>query len=304
MRALSSPERPRRVPAHAELVDRLVVRSMPADGAAGRPVRRPRRGTCRTWRRPCSVRDRPRRSAWTLDDRLRPSLDRQLVRGASPADVAGPTRQSRDRARRSAALPPASTPASACRSPAPTPPRGRRGRLVIVVRPRLWSLVDPTGEAHAGSRRLVGDATRRVARAGSTSGTRSREPDATTQGDPTVGRRSLPRRIHRSARRTPRSHGASVGRTAGRARPQRQVEATLTARIIGAWSACSGAGRARHERRDRRRSPSSTWRATLADGRRGDEAAASAADGLSRSRRARVRAVGGRVVSSSTRRPA
>jgi len=162
---------------------------------------------------------------------------------------------------------------------------------------RLWSLVDPTGEAHARVARLLGDATRRVAEGWLDVWDEIAQPDATTQGAPTVGSRARP-----ADPSDPRQNlsvaMAEVGRGMVALVHERQVEVTLTARIIAAMEGVLGAAGRAPARVQR---PPAIAFVDLAGftsltEKLGDEAAATAAARLFDIADAAVRGVGGRVV--------
>jgi adenylate cyclase len=162
---------------------------------------------------------------------------------------------------------------------------------------RLWSLVDPTGEAHARVARLVGDATRRIAEGWLDVWDEIAQPDSTTQGAPTVGSRARP-----DDPSDPRQNlsiaMAEVGRGMVALVHERQVEATLTARIIAAMENVLGAAGRAPARAQR---PPAIAFVDLAGftsltEELGDEAAATAAARLFDIADSAVRGVGGRVV--------
>ena len=57
---------------------------------------------------------------------------------------------------------------------------------------RLWSLVDPTGEAHTRAARLMGDGMQRIAEGWLDVWDEKAQPDSTSQGAPTVGEMGKP----------------------------------------------------------------------------------------------------------------
>jgi adenylate cyclase len=162
---------------------------------------------------------------------------------------------------------------------------------------RLWSSVDPTGEANVRVARQVGDATRRIAEVWLDIWDEVARPDATTQGAPTVGTHARP------ADPADPSQNLSVGMAEMGRRlvslvHERQVEATLNSRIINLIEQVlltSGRLPARVVR------PPAIAFVDLADfttltERRGDEAAAKTAAGLLEVAEAAGRREGGRVV--------
>jgi adenylate cyclase len=162
---------------------------------------------------------------------------------------------------------------------------------------RIWSLVDPTGEAHARVARLLGDSLRRVAEGWLDVWDEIAQPDATTQGAPTVGTRARP-----DDPSDPRQNlsiaMAEVGRGMVALVHERQVEATLTSRIIAAMEGVLGAAGRAPARAQR---PPAIAFVDLAGFtsltvRLGDEAAATAAARLFDIAETAVRGAGGRVV--------
>jgi adenylate cyclase len=162
---------------------------------------------------------------------------------------------------------------------------------------RLWSLVDPTGTAHVRVARQIGDATRRIAEGWLDVWDEVAQPGPTTQGAPTVGPKANPDDP------TDPEQNPSIGMSAVARRlvalvHERQVEATLTARIIASMESVLGAAG---------RLPSRTPKApavafvdlagfTSLTVERGDEAAATAATTLFDVADRSVRMSGGRVV--------
>jgi len=132
--------------------------------------------------------------------------------------------------------------------PEPDPDDHTRVDEADVVRDfvRLWSLVDPTGAAHVRVARQIGDATRRIAEGWLDVWDEVAQPGPTTQGAPTVGPRANPEDP------TDPEQNPSIGMSAVARRlvalvHERQVEATLTARIIalaGSGDAVEGYGKA------------------------------------------------------------
>jgi adenylate cyclase len=162
---------------------------------------------------------------------------------------------------------------------------------------RLWSSVDPTGEANVRVARQVGDATRRIAEVWLDVWDEVARPDPTTQGAPTVGAHARP--TDPADPNQNLSIGmAALGRRLVSLVHERQVEATLNGRIINAIE---------HVLRDAGRLPPQTTRppaiafvdlagfTTLTE-ERGDEAAARAAAGLLELAEACGRRNDGRVV--------
>jgi adenylate cyclase len=162
---------------------------------------------------------------------------------------------------------------------------------------RLWSLVDPTGEAHARVARLLGDGTRRIAEGWLDVWDEKARPDAASQGAPTVGAQAKPS-DPTDPEQNPAIGMAELGRRLVSLVHERQVEATLTRRIIGAMEGVlDAAGRlpARSHR------PPAIAFVDLAGFTsltvaRGDDAAAAAAAGLFDLADSAVRPIGGRVV--------
>ena len=98
---------------------------------------------------------------------------------------------------------------------------------------RLWSLVDPTGEAHVRVARLMGDGTRRIAEGWLDVWDEVARPSVTTQGAPTVGSRAMPA-DPTDPEQNPSIGMAELSRRLVSLVHERQVEATLNARIISA----------------------------------------------------------------------
>jgi len=162
---------------------------------------------------------------------------------------------------------------------------------------RLWSLVDPSGAAHARVARLVGDGTRRIAEGWLDVWDEVAKPDATTQGGPTVGRRAWPTDPS-DPEQNPSIAMGELGRRLVSLVHERQVEATLTSRIIAAMEGVLGAAGRLPARAQR---PPAVAFVDLAGFtsmtvERGDEAAATAAAGLFDLADSVVRPIGGRVV--------
>jgi len=162
---------------------------------------------------------------------------------------------------------------------------------------RLWSLVDPSGAAHARVARLVGDGTRRIAEGWLDVWDEVAKPDATTQGGPTVGRRAWPA-DPTDPEQNPSIAMGELGRRLVSLVHERQVEATLTSRIIGAMEGVLGAAGRLPARAHR---PPAIAFVDLAGFTsltvaQGDDAAAAAAAGLFDLADSVVRPIGGRVV--------
>jgi adenylate cyclase len=126
--------------------------------------------------------------------------------------------------------------------PEPDPgdhPRVDEAELVLDF-VRLWSLVDPTGGAHVRVARQIGDATRRIAEGWLDVWDEVARPDATTQGAPTVGPKAYP------ADPTDPEQNPSIGMSALGRRlvslvHERQIEVTLTSRIMASMEGVLGA---------------------------------------------------------------
>jgi len=183
--------------------------------------------------------------------------------------------------------------------PEPEPadhPRADEAKLVAEFI-RLWSLVDPSGAAHARVARLVGDGTRRIAEGWLDVWDEVAKPDPTTQGGPTVGRRAWPADPS-DPDQNPSIAMGELGRRLVTLVHERQVEATLTSRIIAAMEGVLGAAGLLPARAQR---PPAVAFVDLAGFtsmtvERGDEAAATAAAGLFDLADSVVRPIGGRVV--------
>jgi len=162
---------------------------------------------------------------------------------------------------------------------------------------RLWSLVDPSGGAHVRVARLVGDSTRRIAEGWLDVWDEIAQPGPTTQGGPTVGPNAYPDDP------TDPDQNPSIGMSALARRMvslvhERQVEATLTSRILAVIEGVLGA-EGRLPVREQR--PPAVAFVDLAGFtsltvERGDEAAANAAAMLFDLADPAVRREGGRVV--------
>jgi adenylate cyclase len=162
---------------------------------------------------------------------------------------------------------------------------------------RLWSLVDPSGAAHVRVARQIGDATRRIAEGWLDVWDDVAQPGPTTQGAPTVGPKAYPDDP------TDPDQNPSIGMSELARRlvalvHERQVEATLTARIIASMEGVLGAAGRLPARTTR---PPAVAFVDLAGFtsmtvERGDEAAATAATALFELSDEAVRANGGRVV--------
>ncbi len=183
--------------------------------------------------------------------------------------------------------------------PEPEPgdhPREDEAELIMSF-VRLWSLVDPTGAAHARVARLLGDSTRRVAEGWLDVWDEVALPDASTQGAPTVGSRARPA-DPTDPEQNPSIGMAVLGRRLVSLVHERHVEVTLTSRIIAAMEGVLGAAGRLPERVQR---PPAIAFVDLAGFtsltvEHGDEAAASAAATLFDLADEAVRPVGGRVV--------
>lgn len=98
---------------------------------------------------------------------------------------------------------------------------------------RLWSAVDPTGEANVRVARQVGDATRRIAEVWLDVWDEVARPDPTTQGAPTVGSHARP--ADPADPEQNMSIGmAELGRRLVSLVHERQVATTLNSRIVNA----------------------------------------------------------------------
>ena len=118
----------------------------------------------------------------------------------------------------------------------PEPEPGDHPRIdeaeIITGFVRLWSVVDSGGEAHVRVARLVGDATRRIAEGWLDVWDEVAQPSPTTQGAPTIG--PGPPVDPTDPRQNPSIGMAELGRRLVSLVHERQVEATLNARIIAA----------------------------------------------------------------------
>jgi adenylate cyclase len=183
--------------------------------------------------------------------------------------------------------------------PEPEPddhPREDEAKLVAEFI-RLWSLVDSSGAAHARVARQVGDGTRRIAEGWLDVWDEVAKPDATTQGGPTVGRRAWPADPS-DPEQNPSIAMGELGRRLVSLVHERQVEVTLTSRIIAAMEGVLGAAGRLPARALR---PPAVAFVDLAGFtsmtvERGDDAAAAAAAGLFDLADSAVRPIGGRVV--------
>jgi adenylate cyclase len=104
---------------------------------------------------------------------------------------------------------------------------------VISAFVRVWSLVDPSGTAHVRVARLVGEATRRIAEGTLDVWDEVARPGPQTQGAPTVGARSQPADPSDPDQNLSTQMG-SVMRSLVFGMHERQIEATLNTRILGA----------------------------------------------------------------------
>ena len=162
---------------------------------------------------------------------------------------------------------------------------------------RLWSLVDPSGAAHARVARQIGDATRRIAESWLDVWDEVARPDPTTQGAPTVGPMAYPA-DPTDPDQNPSIRMSVLGRRLVSLAHERHLEITLTSRIIAAMEGVLGAAGRLPERSQR---PPAIAFVDLAGFtsmtvERGDEAAAAAAAGLFDLAERAVRDGGGRVV--------
>ena len=183
--------------------------------------------------------------------------------------------------------------------PEPDPedhPRVDEAELVLDF-VRLWSLVDPTGAAHVRVARQIGDATRRIAEGWLDVWDEVARPDPTTQGAPTVGPKANPV-DPTDPEQNPSIGMSALGRRLVSLVHERQIEVTLTSRIIASMEGVLGAvGRlpARAQR------PPAVAFVDLAGFtsmtvERGDEAAATAAARLFDVAETALRGSAGRIV--------
>ncbi len=98
---------------------------------------------------------------------------------------------------------------------------------------RLWSLVDPTGQAHVRVARQIGEGTRRIAESWLDVWDEVAQPSPMTQGAPTVGSRAHPD-DPTDPEQNPSIGMAELGRRLVSLVHERQVETTLHARILAA----------------------------------------------------------------------
>ena len=103
----------------------------------------------------------------------------------------------------------------------------------------LWGLVDPTGDAHLRVARMVGEGTRRIAEGWLDTWDEVALPGPTTQGGPTVGPKAYPK-DPTDPEQNPSIKMGELGRELVNLVHERQVEATLTSRIIGAMEGVLG----------------------------------------------------------------
>jgi adenylate cyclase len=125
--------------------------------------------------------------------------------------------------------------------PEPEPddhPREDEARLVGEF-VQLWGLVDPTGDAHLRVARMVGEGTRRIAEGWLDTWDEVAQPGPTTQGGPTVGPKAYPK-DPTDPEQNPSIKMGELGRQLVNLAHERQVEATLTSRIIGAMEGVLG----------------------------------------------------------------
>jgi adenylate cyclase len=162
---------------------------------------------------------------------------------------------------------------------------------------RVWSTIDPTGDAHLRVARLFGDGARRIAEGTMDVWDEVAQPDASSQGAPTVGSRARPADPSDPSQNVS-VEMASIGRGLVSLVHERHVEASLTARIIAAMENVLGAEGRLPERIQR--PPAIAFvdisGFTSLTVERGDEAAARAATRLFDLAEGAVRRVGGRVV--------
>jgi adenylate cyclase len=125
--------------------------------------------------------------------------------------------------------------------PEPEPgasPRADEGRLIADFI-RLWGFVDPTGDAQVRVARMIGDGTRRIAEGWLDTWDEVAKPGPTTQGGPTVGPKAYPK-DPTDPEQNPSILMGELGRQLVNLVHERQVEATLTSRIIGAMEGVLG----------------------------------------------------------------
>ena len=162
---------------------------------------------------------------------------------------------------------------------------------------RLWSLVDPTGGAHVRVARQIGDGTRRIAEGWLDVWDEVARPGPTTQGAPTVGPKAYPA-DPTDPEQNPSLGMAALGRRLVSLIHERQVETTLTSRIIASMEGVLGAEGRLPTRAQR---PPAVAFVDLAGFtsltvERGDEAAATAAAKLFDVADLALRASDGRIV--------
>jgi adenylate cyclase len=183
--------------------------------------------------------------------------------------------------------------------PEPEPgasPRADEARLIADFI-RLWGFVDPTGDAQVRVARMIGDGTRRIAEGWLDTWDEVAKPGPTTQGGPTVGPKAYPK-DPTDPEQNPSILMGELGRQLVNLVHERQVEATLTSRIIGAMEGVLG----REGRLPARlqRPPAIAFvdvsGYTSLTVERGDEAAANVATRLFSMADEAVRKVRGRVV--------
>jgi adenylate cyclase len=183
--------------------------------------------------------------------------------------------------------------------PEPEPdahPREDEARLITAYA-RLWGLVDPTGQAHVRVARLIGDSTRRMAEGWLDVWDEIAQPGPATQGAPTVGPMANPA-DPTDPDQNPSIRMADVWRPLVSLVHERQVEATLTARIVAALEHVLDREGRMPERAQRPPAVAFVDLSgfTTLTVERGDEAAAVAAARLLDLADGAVRASGGRVV--------
>jgi adenylate cyclase len=183
--------------------------------------------------------------------------------------------------------------------PAPEPddhPRVDEAELIRTYI-RVWSTIDPSGKAHVRVARMFGDGARRIAEGTLDVWDEVAQPDASSQGAPTVGSRARPADPNDPAQNVS-VEMAMVARGLVTLTYERHVEATLTARIIAAMENVLGAEGRLPERT--LRPPAIAFvdlsGFTSLTMERGDEAAARAAARLFDLADGAARLVGGRVV--------
>ena len=125
--------------------------------------------------------------------------------------------------------------------PEPEPgdhPREDEARLLAEFM-QLWGLVDPTGDVQVRVARMVGEGTRRIAEGWLDAWDEVAKPGPTTQGGPTVGPKAYPE-DPTDPEQNPSIKMGELARQLVNLVHERQVEATLTSRIIGAMEGMLG----------------------------------------------------------------